>query len=296
MNKNVFVLVNPASGRKNPRRVLDRLEKRLVDLRIDHQVYETSAASRGFDTVRDNLSDGHSDIIVIGGDGTLNEAVNALSQDIPLGIIPSGTGNDYAKCLDIGKDESEVINNAINGEIARVDLGLCNGRRFLNGVGIGIDGEIVFDMLYKKTTLLKGHARYYYRLLNTMLTYRAQSIRYRRDDGAFKESRLMSLTVAKGTTFGGGFRLTPTAKLQDGYLHLCEIASVPLLKRFLQVGKVKKGTHLQLEEVAFYRARTLAVDENAALHAHVDGEYLGPPPFSFSVLPGALAVRVKSTR
>ena len=102
---------------------------------------------------------------------------------------------------------------------------------------------------------------------------------------------MILLTVGKGTTFGGGFQLTPHAKLADGNLAICTIGTLSPLMRFLKIHTLQNGTHDRLKAVSLYHARKITIGANPLLEAHIDGEYFNKPPFQISVLPAALQIR-----
>lgn len=288
--RKIFILLNPASGKRKAPKALRLLEETLQSEEINYEVFQTQKEKNGWKTVTENLDETFSDLIILGGDGTINEAINGLACNIPVSIVPCGSGNDYVKCLDLGESLKEQIHTAIHGQPKSVDVGICNGRKFLNGVGVGFDGQIVSDIITEKTWI-KGAAKYYYHVLKILSSYKARIFDYE-TEGKQHQKSLILFCVAKGTTFGGAFRLTPGAELDDGKLHICQIGDLKPLKRFLNVGRLGSGSHTSLEEVSIFRSETLFIKEQPQLHAHIDGEYFGNPPFEFIIQHKALNIRV----
>lgn len=289
-SKKIFILTNPVSGKKKAPTALAMLKKQLEAKAIEYVTFLTQIEKNGWVTVKENLDSTFTDLIILGGDGTLNESINGLNYDIPVGIIPCGSGNDYVKCLELGKSLEEQIHTSIYGEVKHVDLGVCNDRKFLNGVGIGFDGKIVSDLVTQKTWI-QGAAKYYYHVLRILSSYKARIFDFHLDDVPHKKE-LILLCIAKGTTFGGAFKLVPEAKLDDGKLHICEIGDLKPIKRFLNIGRLGSGSHTSLKEVKIHQKEKILVERQPQLHAHIDGEYFGSPPFEFGVLKGGLKVRV----
>jgi YegS/Rv2252/BmrU family lipid kinase len=287
--KRIFIVGNPTSGTGKYIKYHHLLVEHLKAEQIDFQSYPTTSENNATAVIRTYFDDSFSDIIVIGGDGTLNETVNGLTRKVPIGIIPAGTGNDYAKCFHLGKSIKEIISTATSGKVASVDLGLCNNRKFLNGVGVGFDGQIVADLVQKQTWL-RGVVKYYYHVLSILGSYSARVFNYTIDRENQKEN-LILLCIAKGTTFGGGFRLTPHAKLDSGKLAVCTIGALSPLKRFLNIYRLQNGTHHVLKEINLMEADSVTINANPLLESHIDGEYFGQPPFSFSIQKDALQVR-----
>lgn len=291
--RKVFVVWNPFAGGKSFK-VCKRLSEKLEDQELDFQLFDTNESKSATKTISDHLDQSFTDLIIVGGDGTINESVNGLKYDIPVSIIPAGTGDDFIKNVSIGKTLEEQIDTAINGEVVAIDLGQCNERKFVNGVGIGFDGQIVEDMASKRVPFLKGHAAYYYHVLRILGGYKERHFKFRLNGNEEYEKELILLTVGNGTTFGGGFKLMPDAKINDGLLEICEIGKISGLRRFLNVNKLSGGTHGSLKEVLFHKAEQILIEANDRLFAHIDGERMGQPPFEIKVLPKALRLRIRS--
>ncbi len=292
MNRKNFVIWNPFSGGKSEK-IMRLLSDRLNQEQMPFEVFDTRQTKGATQVVSQNFDDSFTDLIIIGGDGTINESVNGLQYDIPVSIIPAGTGDDFIKNVSIGKSLDEQLHTAIHGSVIQIDLGQCNDRKFVNGVGIGFDGQIVEDMASRRVALLSGHAAYYYHVLRILGGYKERPFIYRIDDQDYQKD-LILLTVGNGTTFGGGFKLMPEANINDGLLEICEIGKVSGLRRFLNIHKLSNGTHGSLKEINFYKAQSVTIEANNLLFAHIDGERMGQPPFEIKVLPKALQLRVKS--
>lgn len=260
---------------------------------IPCQLRETTLEQNAQKIAEIHLDPTHTDLVVIGGDGTINEAVNGMGESkAVLSILSNGTGNDFIKNITIGPTVDEQLDTVVHGKTRTIDLGVCNGRKFLNGVGIGFDGQIVRDMLHKKTWL-SGHAAYYYHVLRILASYKERTFQFSLDDTAM-EKDLILMTVGNGTTFGGGFKLTPHAQLDDGLLDVCLIGPISAARRFLNVPSLSKGTHHHLPEIDLIKTKTLKIAANPLLEGHIDGEHMGTPPFKIEIADKALTVRVKA--
>lgn len=292
MARKFFVVANPASGRQKIHKMIRHLKDFFESQNCQFELFETSFEKRGHHTVEQNLNDSFTDLVVVGGDGSIYEAVNGLQKDIPVSFLPAGTGDDFIKNFKIGKDIREQLETIISGTVKVIDLGLCNDKKFVNGVGIGFDGQIVADMAKKEVRFLSGHAKYYYHVLQILSSYKEREFHYR-IEGEELIRKNIAMTIANGTTFGGGFKLTPNAKLDDGFLDVCEIGKISAFKRYRNIYRLQSGTHGALKEINFYSVKEIYIDENPLLEAHIDGELLGNPPFLIKVLPQALKIRVK---
>lgn len=289
MSGSFLVVANPAIHGGKSQRIIADFKEFLEAQPVDFEIRTTTPQLNAKAVVSEYFN--HDNLIIIGGDGTINEAVNGLNKRVPVGIIPAGTGNDFVKNIAIGSSQEEIFMTSIRGASKEIDLGICNDRIFLNGVGVGFDGQIVANMINKRLPLLTGQAAYYYHVLQILSTYQSKDFELL-VDGNQSTKKLLLLTIANGTTFGGGFKLTPNADLSDGFLDVCEIGEINALRRFLNIHRLQAGTHGILNEVSHYQAKQVVLEKNPLLQGHIDGELLGQPPFTISVLPGALTIRV----
>lgn len=288
--RKLFIVWNPAAGGKS-KQILHALSSQLSEQGLDFHVFDTDQTKSATLTVQAHLDNTYTELVIIGGDGTINESINGLTFSIPVSIIPAGTGDDFIKMVRIGRSLEEQIQTVINGRQIEIDLGICNDRKFINGVGIGFDGQIVEDMVSKRVPLLRGHAAYYYHVLRILWGYKPRNFLYQLNDTEYSKD-LILLTIGNGSTFGGGFQLVPLAKIDDGLLSVCTIGQLSSMGRFLNIHKLSSGTHGSLPMIQFHETKELYLEENAALFAHIDGERMGSPPFHVRILPKALRLTV----
>ena len=150
-----FIFVNPKSGKGASIEKGKQLRDGLVRQGKKATLYFSQDILGGLGPF---YEDQYSDLVIIGGDGTINLAVTALKNfETVLSVIPAGTGNDFVKNLALGRSFEHQASLVTNGPVKSIDVGNCNGRKFLNGVGIGFDGQIVKDMMFNKTILSKNH-------------------------------------------------------------------------------------------------------------------------------------------
>ena len=297
-------MVNPAAGFGKGASIVGEVEKFLRTNELHYESFFTKKGQSARAIVKRRLDKTFTDLLVIGGDGTLNEAVNGIGENrhVVLNVISTGTGNDFVKAIDVGTNLMQQFDTVLTGVEKTIDLGQCNDRLFLNGVGIGFDGQIVADMKQKrKPLLLWGYAAYLYRVLRILSSYKEKTLTFS-IDGKEYTKKVLLLTVANGTTFGGGFRITPHALPDDGLLEVCLIEKLSPFKRFLNLSKMGAGKHGKLREVSFYKAREIRIsaDEKTGKKSrtkqwmHIDGELMGHPPFEIKIVPQTLKVRIRS--
>ena len=139
MARNIFVIGNPASGIGKTKATLAQVATFLASKGLKFRIFETLHDLRGTQTVAQYLDPSYTDLMIVGGDGTINEVINGMTLDLPVSFIPMGTGNDFVKNINIGHTLVSQLHTAVHGVISRIDLGLCNDLKFINGVGIGFD-------------------------------------------------------------------------------------------------------------------------------------------------------------
>lgn len=137
MNRNFFIVANPFSGTGKAQNALMQLKKRLGEEYFYYEVFITPISKNLSVFIEDNLPKDTTDVIAIGGDGTLNAVLNAVhdKKNIVFNIIPVGIGNDFVKTINIGNTLAQQIETIISGKEKIIDIGDCNGRKFINGVG-----------------------------------------------------------------------------------------------------------------------------------------------------------------
>lgn len=290
-NGRILIVVNPASGKSTYKDKLTFLRNRMEAEEIHSHLYFTEYNNTG--TLRKYLSEHPEidEIFVMGGDGTVNHVVNEIDLSAyTLSIVSNGTGNDSVKSLHGVLDFKQQVDIALNGKVARFDLGLCNNRYFVNGVGIGFDGEVVRQMLLRGTKQ-GSHLDYLFTVLKIVGGFREKELSFSINEKEYRRTVFL-FTVSNGTTFGGGFVINPYAKANDGLLNICLFNTIAPWKRFWHLPKLKTGKHIGIKEAEFFTASTIEVRPSAELVAHLDGEFFGHPPFKISIAKGGLKIRV----
>jgi diacylglycerol kinase (ATP) len=248
------------------------------------------------DSARNAVAEKPDAMVVVGGDGMVNLAAQVLAgTKVPLGLVPSGTGNDMARGLGIPIGNAEAAIEALLAALGRppriIDVG-----RVTNGAGqvswFACVLSAGFDAVVNERANLmrwpKGKSRYNLALLRELAMLRP--IRYRLTiDGAVIQTDAMLISVANNTSFGGGMMVTPDALLDDGEF---DVLVVQPLKRvaFLRIfPRVFKGTHVTDPRVTIHRGSRLRVEADGIV-AYADGERVGELPVDIEVVPGALRV------
>jgi YegS/Rv2252/BmrU family lipid kinase len=268
---------------------------------------ETASAGHAVDLAREAVADGVSIIAAAGGDGTIHDVANGILQateDTPtpvaLGIIPIGTGNDFAKMVPGGTPWAEAVRTLAAGRTTPYDVGIARwgARReyFLNAIGTGVDVEVVRQI--QRLGRGTGPLVYLEGLLRALVRYRALPVEITADGGQ-KAEHIVLAAVSNGQCVGGMFRITPAASPTDGRLDLCVVADMSLASQLALVPRILRGTHVSSPRVQSRRVRevVLRVPAGLPLYFQIDGELREPAGVTelrIDVLPGRLPVVIRA--
>lgn len=292
--RRIHLIVNPRAGRRAGSGFGSGIAQHLRRLGLNCEAQFTREPRDAIELVRAALDKRPDCIAVAGGDGTLFEVMNGVlragAHDVPLGLIPIGTGNDFAKMLDLKPlDWRTACERIARGTTRQVDAGRCNEWFFINGVGIGFDAQVAMEanrLKYLPGTLLV----YAGALIKTLLhRYRTPEISLRFDEQRLQQ-RITLLTIGNGRCHGGAFRLTPQADMVDGLFDIL-IADAATRRGILKLApRVMRGTHLGQPGIALHQARRVSVSSTEPLPVHADGEilYADARELDIEILPGAI--------
>ncbi|RLK47703.1 diacylglycerol kinase [Microbacterium telephonicum] len=237
-------------------------------------------------------------VVVAGGDGTVSLALQALAgTGIPLGIIPTGTGNDLATSLGLRDLDADAAADAVlGGRVRTVDLARltrADGSSTLYGTVLASGFDSKVNDRANRMPWPRGHARYDIAILVEFL--RLGSDRYRLDleldDGSTRvvEDDLLMATIGNGRTYGGGIPICPDADLEDGLLDAVIVRAVSRPRVLRLLPRVYRGTHRSIPEVTMLRVRAATLTARGVT-AYADGEPQGPLPVRVEVVPAAIGV------
>jgi diacylglycerol kinase (ATP) len=292
----VTVLTNPASGHGNARHAAEKAIARLQQRGIDVVEIVGTDAEHARRLLDSALEHGTDAVVVVGGDGVIADALQALAgTDIPLGIIPAGTGNDHAREYGLPTNDPAAAADVVaGGRTETVDLG-----RILDHNGVtkwfGTVAAAGFDSLVtdraNRMRWPRGRMRYNLAMLAELSQLRLLPFRLVLDG---REEIATDLTLAAfGNTrsYGGGMLICPNANHADGQLDITMVHSASRTRLIRLFPTVYKGTHVGLDEVNTARATSVDV-ESPGINAYADGEFACALPAEISAVPGALRVLV----
>jgi YegS/Rv2252/BmrU family lipid kinase len=268
------LIVNPVSGHGRSVSLLPDVAEWSRKQGVEFKLYTTSASGDGIRLARLAALDGAERVVVLGGDGTINEVGQALAgTQVGLGVLPGGSGNDFLKMLTQKRDIETALTTAFRGNLYPIDVGSVNGKPFLNAVGVGFDAEVAARAAEQKSPA--GFPGYLLAVFRVWRAFRPFELEIELDQ--LKLTQTVTLVcVGNGRSTGGGFHLNPTARLDDGLLDVCIIQALPKAKIFAYLPRALKGTHVRLEGVRLYRSRRIVIRSKADFPVHLDGEVMPP--------------------
>ncbi|OBB73190.1 diacylglycerol kinase [Mycobacterium sp. 852014-52144_SCH5372336] len=293
----VTMLTNPASGHGSAPHAAERAVAQFHRRGVDVVAIAGTSAQHARKLVEGALERGMDALVVVGGDGIISLALQVLAQtDIPLGIIPAGTGNDHAREFDIPTRDPEaaadVVVDGLTGGVARtIDLGRIRGadgtdKLFGTVMAAGFD-SLVTD---RTNRMRWPHGRMRYNLAMIAELSKLRLLPFRMSfDGEEVTTELTLAAFGNTRSYGGGMRICPGADPTDGLLDVTMVGSASRSRLIRLFPTVFKGTHVDLDEVSTARAKTITVD-SPGINAYADGEYMCPLPVEVSAVPGALKI------
>ncbi|MEO8634912.1 MAG: diacylglycerol kinase family protein [Gemmatimonadales bacterium] len=272
-----LLVVNPVAGRGRALALAPRAEAASRAAWGEVVRLDTSAPGAATALVREAVEGGVARIVVVGGDGTLHEAANGLlSANVrsrpPIGIVSSGTGNDYAKLAGTHRLTPEAAIAALaRGSVHQHDVGIAWGEYFINAVGVGFDA--VVGGRVNSLQRGSGIAAYLAAVGWTVSRFSGFPAEVTATDHQFSD-RLLLIEVGIGPSVGGGFKLTPDAVADDGLFDVCAIRSLSRTGILLKVPLTLLGWHTRLRDVRMFRTATITIasTDGLPLQAQFDGE------------------------
>jgi len=293
MAKRARLIYNPTSGREEMKRrlpeILQRLERGGLETSTHATIGEGDAAiaaaeavERGFDVV-----------IAAGGDGTLYEVINGMAEKPnrpPLGILPLGTTNDFARALGIPKNWEFAVDLILQQHTRNIDVGRVNKRYFINIAGGGSMTELTYEVPSKLKTVI-GQLAYYMKGLEKLPRLRPTELCFRWDDQIVHEEVMMFL-ICNSNSVGGFEKLAPEASLSDGLLDVFILRKCNLAEFIRIVSAALRGEHMNDPHLIYFQTQSIQVTSPDYVQLNLDGEFGGTLPCTISVLPDHLQIFV----
>ena len=279
------LIVNPVAGTDAAPDHLPTMNERLRQAFDSVDIAITTGPGDATRIASEAAADGYRQIFVAGGDGTVNEVLNGVArvpgglQAVTFGVIPLGTGNDFATALGIPHDVEQAIHTLIDGTPAPVDLGSLNDVYFVNVSAGGFIAE-VSDAVSPRMKTVAGKLAYLIGGAQVMFDYEPLQarvlIRTAADvpDGTQLDLSLHTFAICNSPMVGGGRLIAPRAQLDDGWVDVCLIRAMSTLDFLRLLTRVSDGEHVHDERVMYFRARELDIDFDRPVAVNTDGQVL----------------------
>lgn len=311
------LILNPSSGTDKAPDFLPSINQALRERFGRMEIVMTTSARDAEDAAAQAARDGCDRVFVAGGDGTLNEVVNGLMAEgalarVPIGLLPLGTGNDFARMLHLSEKPEEAVAAMLEAREVPVDVGTLNGRAFINASGGGFISEVTqaLDDRLKSIAgklafvIAGGQAVREYEPVTVRVTVPAEAFRplsYEAEEGPAEgdgwreegrtkvlDTTLHLFAICNAKQIGGGRLIAPHARMDDGWLDVCLVDAMPTIEFLALLGKVAAGgAHLDDPRVRYFRARELEMTFDRDVKVNTDGELLEARTCAYRIEPAA---------
>ncbi len=299
-----FIIVNPICGRGLGEKSIPAIEARLKQAGAEYRLTRTDRPWHAADLAEQAIREGYDVIVCASGDGTINEAINGLMKarhaginHAAFGVISIGTGNDFSGGVGIPTDLEHSLDALLADKRKKIDIGLVTGgdfpqgRYFGNGVGIGFDAAV--GTAANKVTWTSGLLSYFIGVIATVFVYYTPPKVHIQIDGKDIVQYALMISIMNGQRMGGGFRMAPNSKVDDGLFDLCICETAGKMRIFGLIPYFLKGTQEGQPEIKMMRGKKVTVTAlQGDFPAHADGEMLCSKAKSLTmeILPGELEI------
>jgi diacylglycerol kinase (ATP) len=288
--REIALLTNPTSGKGHGLRAAAIVRPRLTEAGFAVRELVGADADEALELAQQAVADGVESVVVVGGDGLVHLAVQALAgTDASLGIIPTGTGNDVARYLELPRTNPQAAADVVVGSrTRRIDLARVGASHFVTVLAAGFDSKV--NERANAMTRPRGQLRYTLATLSELRVF--EPLPYTLElDGEVRQLEAMLVAVGNGPSFGGGLRITHGASLDDGWLDVVVIGTMSKLDLVRTYPKLFTGGHTTHPQYEHHRVRSVTVAAPGIV-AYADGERIGALPLTVDVAPLALKVLV----
>ena len=283
----MIVIVNPNANRGDSQHQIDAGWQALSQSGLDFEIKLTERRGHAVELAEAATRAGVDIIVAAGGDGTVHECANGILRAVEgiegvapttLGVLPVGSGNDFAWGMGMDKGLDDAMNRLRRGHTRTIDVGYIEtdtapSRYFLNIVGAGFDADVNVEA--HKIKRLRGFLIYLVAVLKTLFVhYRTPQVTIRYDDEVLTFPLFMVL-VANGPRLGGGFLAAPQASQDDGILDLCIAHDIGRFEALPLIPKIMKGTHMSHPKVTMARGKHIVIESPDGFASEADGEMVG---------------------
>lgn len=235
----------------------------------------------------------HQVVVAFGGDGTVGDVARGiLGTDATLGVLPVGTGNDFARNLKLRLDLPEACTTILSGVVRRIDVGMINGTPFINNCGTGFDAQVMHTM-NNSIKFARGPAAFNLAIMKTFMTYKPFTLTWQANDDEPVTEKAYMVSVLNGMMYAAGMIAAPRAEMDDGQVDVLIIKALPKTRLAALITQVRAGNHLEHPAIRMIQARKLKITTTPPQPLNIDGDLQGLTPAEISVQGQAIKVLVR---
>jgi len=288
MTRPVCLIANPSAGGGRTAKLLPAVEAALRGHGVEFRTERTRSLEHARELARTAAESGEV-AVTLSGDGLVG-CVAGVLRDMPgsvMGVLPGGRGNDFARALGISQDIGPAVRTLLDGEERALDLGDANGRAFASIASVGFDSDA--NRIANEAPAALGRLVYAYGAIRALVAWR--EARFAVDvDGEREEFAGWSVAAANSGFYGGGMRLAPDARLDDGALDVVSVAACSRLRHVTTLPRVFRGTHLRAPYITVRRGAEVRVSADRPFTVYADGDPIGALPVTLRAVPAALRI------
>jgi len=286
-------IVNPVSGNGRTRKILPHLVGIAKKLGVNFDLQLTEAPEHATE-LADDRSNKFDIMVAVGGDGTVNEvATGAFRSNKVMGVIPTGTGNDFARAIGKLRNLHDYLHRVVSGRVRSIDVGSIQIDKrelfFVNGVGVGFDAEVAKEG--SNIHHLKGLSKYLLAVVKTLSKYKSSLMKIELDNRTIEQKTFL-IAIGNGVSSGGGFLLTPHALLDDGIFDACIACDISIPKVLQILPRALNGSLEKRREVFMTKSKHIKIQSETPVLIHRDGE-VSPSKvndIAIKIIPGSLKI------
>lgn len=285
------LILNPSAGTDKAPGFLPKINQALRERFGVMEIVMTTGPRDAEAAAEQAAHDGCDRVFVAGGDGTLNEVVNGLKtagalERTAIGLLPLGTGNDFARMLHLSEEPEAAIAALYDAREVRADVGLLNGRAFVNTSGGGFISEVT-QALDDTLKSIAGKLAFLIAGGQAVLEYTPVPVRIEADDRPPFDATPHLFAVCNARQIGGGRLIAPQAEIDDGWLDVCLVEAMPILEFIALLRKFADGSQVEDDRVRYFRVRDMTMTFDRPVKVNTDGELLDATVCRYGVMPGA---------
>lgn len=289
------IIYNPSAGRGRARRHIRAVREHLSKFDAHLEFAETHDADELVRVAAESSRGGFDRVVVCGGDGTVHLALREFDLERGvLGVIPLGSGDDFARVLEIPRGSAEACATIVNGVVREVDVALANGVRYVGVAGLGFDSEVA-EFANQDVKFLRGSLVYLYSIFRVLPRFTPHRVRISSGRG-WRDEEIMFAAIGNSRQYGGGIRITPDARIDDGQLDAVIVHKTSRFQLLKTLPRAYGGTHVKSEFVESVRSSEFHFESERSLAVYADGERVTTTPVSFTIAPQRLRVVVPRTQ